>query len=74
MRNFANEKDNYCMKLEDAFKSQNLRQRLPKFLLKVFDAKTGDRIYLSGIKHKDEFIKFLQFAYCEKLVETVTGK
>ena len=61
------------MKLEDVFKSQNLREKLPPFLVKIFDAKHGERIHLRGIIHKEEFIKFLEFAYCDKLIEPVTG-
>ena len=72
IQGFAGEKNIFCLKLEDALKNQSLRDRLPQFIVKVFDAKNGERIHLRGIKHKDEFIKFLEFAYCDKLVEPIT--
>ena len=72
IQGFASEKNIFCLKLEDALTNKSLRDRLPQFIVRVFDAKNGERIHLRGIRHKDEFIKFLEFAYCDKLVEPVS--
>ena len=73
MRSMANDKASYCLKIGDILNSKILREKLPAFLVRVFDAKDGERIFLRGVKNKDEFIKFLEFAYCDKLIEPVTS-
>ena len=50
IQGFASEKNIFCLRLEDALKDKSLRDQLPQFIVKVFDAKNGERIHLRGIK------------------------
>ena len=44
--------------------------RANAFLQQVFNAKAGEKIVLNEVneKQKDEFLIFLEFCHCEKLV------
>ena len=50
-----------------------MKAQCPKFFQKVFDAQSNEQIRLPGVKHKQEFLRFLEFCYCDKLIEPVTG-
>ncbi len=50
-----------------------MKSQCPPFFQKIFDAQNGERIRLPGVKHKAEFLRFLEFCYCDKLIEPVTG-
>ena len=50
-----------------------MKAQCPKFFQMIFDAKVDEKIRLPGIKHRQEFLRFLEFCYCDKLIEPVTG-
>ena len=45
----------------------------PQFFQRVFDAKAGATLRLPGISSRAEFLLFLEFCYCDRLVKPVTG-
>ena len=54
--------------------NQQVRFHCSSFLQKVFKAQAGEKVFLSEINESQraEFLAFLEFCHCEKLVQPMT--
>ena len=79
-RLFEREVREYCqdsrvfnMRMEEVLSCSQTKSMCPQFFQRVFEAKPGQSLRLTGVSSKPEFLLFLEFCYCDKLVTPVTG-
>ena len=73
VREYCSDSHVFNMRMEEVLSNPQTRVMCPQFFQRVFDAKLGQTLRLPGIHSRTEFLLFLEFCYCDKLVTPVTG-
>lgn len=64
----------YQTELTDDAKIADLLQKpsVSDFVKRVYNAKPGEEVVLSGVACRQAFLRFLEFLYCDRFVEPIT--